>query len=42
MLPQAERIGSGILTLPLFPAMHDEDPARVCSALASACRSLLQ
>jgi dTDP-4-amino-4,6-dideoxygalactose transaminase len=40
MLPHAERIGSGILTLPLFPAMQDGDPARVCAALAQACRSL--
>ena len=40
-LPQAERIGRGILTLPLFPAMHDDDPDRVCRHLAAACRSLL-
>ena len=38
MLPQAERIGRGILTLPLFPAMRDSDVARVCSSLANACR----
>jgi len=40
-LPQAERIGRGILTLPLFPAMHDADPDRVCQALAASCRVLL-
>ena len=40
-LPQAERIGRGILTLPLFPAMHDADPDRVCQALAASCRALL-
>lgn len=41
MLPEAERIGAGILTLPLFPAMRDQDVARVCNALASACQTLL-
>jgi len=40
-LLQAERIGRGILTLPLFPAMHDADPDRVCQALAASCRVLL-
>jgi dTDP-4-amino-4,6-dideoxygalactose transaminase len=40
MLPQAERIGRGILTLPLFPAMNDADPQRVCAALASTCKAL--
>jgi len=34
--PHAERIGAGIVTLPLFPAMRDADVARVCAALASA------
>jgi dTDP-4-amino-4,6-dideoxygalactose transaminase len=41
LLPQAERIGAGILTLPLFPAMRDDDPARACAVLARACRRLL-
>lgn len=40
MLPHTERIGRGILTLPLFPAMDDGAPARVCAALADACRRL--
>jgi dTDP-4-amino-4,6-dideoxygalactose transaminase len=40
MLPHAERIGRGILTLPLFPAMHDNDPQRVCAALAKTCKKL--
>jgi dTDP-4-amino-4,6-dideoxygalactose transaminase len=41
MLPQAERIGRGILTLPLFPALRDADVARICQSLATACKSLL-
>lgn len=40
-LPQAERIGRGILTLPLFPSMSRDDVQRVCRSLADACRSLL-
>ncbi len=40
-LPNAERIGRGILTLPLFPAMGRDDVERVCRSLADACRSLL-
>jgi dTDP-4-amino-4,6-dideoxygalactose transaminase len=36
--PHAERIGRGIATLPLFPAMSDGDVERVCAA---ARRSLL-
>jgi dTDP-4-amino-4,6-dideoxygalactose transaminase len=40
-LPQAERIGRGILTLPLFPSMSRDDVQRVCRSLAQACRSLL-
>jgi dTDP-4-amino-4,6-dideoxygalactose transaminase len=32
--PQAERLGAALLTLPLFPQMTDEDPLRVCRALA--------
>ena len=30
--PHAERIGRSIVTLPLFPAMKDEDVERVCAA----------
>jgi dTDP-4-amino-4,6-dideoxygalactose transaminase len=41
MLPHAERVGRGILTLPLFPALHDSDVARVCASLAASCRRLL-
>jgi len=40
-LPQAERIGRAILTLPLFPSMSRDDVRRVCRSLADACRSLL-
>lgn len=32
--PQAERIGAGIITLPLFPTMQDADVDRVCAALS--------
>lgn len=42
MLPHSERIGRSILTLPLFPAMTDSDPDRVCRELAAACKSLLK
>jgi hypothetical protein len=31
--PEAERIGAGIVTLPLFPAMRDADVDRVCEAV---------
>ena len=34
-LPQAERIGRGIATLPLFPAMADADVDRVCDAVSA-------
>ena len=40
-LPNAERIGRSILTLPLFPAMTDDDTERVCLALADVCKRLL-
>lgn len=33
--PVAEDIGRRIVTLPLFPAMHDADVDRVCTALAA-------
>ncbi len=39
-LPAAERIGRGILTLPLFAQMATEDTDRVCFQLALACRQL--
>jgi len=32
--PQAERIGAGIVTLPLFPAMLEQDVDRVCAQSA--------
>jgi len=41
MLPQAERVGRGILTLPLFPALRDGDVARICQSLATTCKRLL-
>jgi dTDP-4-amino-4,6-dideoxygalactose transaminase len=31
--PHAERVGHSILTLPLFPAMHDEDIVRIAKGL---------
>jgi dTDP-4-amino-4,6-dideoxygalactose transaminase len=31
--PHAERVGRSILTLPLFPAMHDEDIVRIAKGL---------
>jgi dTDP-4-amino-4,6-dideoxygalactose transaminase len=37
-LPNAERIGRGILTLPLFPALRSSDVERVCDELAASCR----
>ena len=36
--PHAERVGAGILTLPLFPAMRDADIGRVCGALDAVLR----
>ncbi len=38
--PIAERIGAGIVTLPLFPAMQDEDVDRVCAAVSDCLRAL--
>ncbi|WP_454766365.1 DegT/DnrJ/EryC1/StrS family aminotransferase [Cupriavidus campinensis] len=40
MLPHAERIGRGIVTLPLFPAMHAADVERVCATLSETCKRL--
>jgi dTDP-4-amino-4,6-dideoxygalactose transaminase len=34
--PHAERVGRSIVTLPLFPAMKDEDVTRVCEAARKA------
>jgi len=36
--PHAERIGKGIVTLPLFPAMERADVERVCEAVSRALR----
>ena len=36
--PHAERVGRGIVTLPLFPAMRDGDVERVCRAVAQVLR----
>ncbi len=38
--PVAERIGRGIATLPLFPAMRDQDVDRVCELAARCVRTL--
>lgn len=38
MFPQAERIGTGIVTLPLFPAMTQADVQRVCEAVTDSLR----
>lgn len=40
MLPVAERIGRGIVTLPLFPAMQTADVERVCATLSETCKRL--
>jgi dTDP-4-amino-4,6-dideoxygalactose transaminase len=32
--PHAERVGRSIATLPLFPAMHEQDVDRVCAQIA--------
>jgi dTDP-4-amino-4,6-dideoxygalactose transaminase len=37
--PQAERIGSATVTLPLFPDMADADVERVCTAVAEIIRN---
>jgi dTDP-4-amino-4,6-dideoxygalactose transaminase len=38
--PHAERVGSGTVTLPLFPAMTGDDVVRVCAAAAEAIAEL--
>jgi dTDP-4-amino-4,6-dideoxygalactose transaminase len=40
-LPQSERIGQGILTLPLFPSLAEDAVPRIVSALAECCRERL-
>ncbi|WP_423198707.1 MULTISPECIES: DegT/DnrJ/EryC1/StrS family aminotransferase [unclassified Cupriavidus] len=40
MLPHAERIGRGIVTLPLFPAMQPADVERVCEIFTETCKRL--
>lgn len=42
MLPHAERIGRGIVTLPMFPAMQAADVERVCATLSETCKRLLK
>lgn len=39
-LPHTETIATGILTLPLFPQMHDNDVLRVCDALKQVLHTL--
>jgi dTDP-4-amino-4,6-dideoxygalactose transaminase len=36
--PRAERLGRSLVTLPLFPAMRDEDVDRVCEAARKALK----
>jgi dTDP-4-amino-4,6-dideoxygalactose transaminase len=38
--PHAERIGHSIVSLPLFPAMQDDDVDRVCASLVQVLRRL--
>ncbi len=40
--PNAEKVGRETVTLPLFPAMRDEDVDRVCAALEAVLRPVLQ
>jgi len=39
--PLAEQVGDGIVTLPLFPRMTDDDVVRVCTAVTSIMREAL-
>jgi dTDP-4-amino-4,6-dideoxygalactose transaminase len=41
MFPHAERIGRGILTLPLYPSLTEGDVGRIVTSLAEACQRLL-
>ncbi|MGA2023304.1 MAG: DegT/DnrJ/EryC1/StrS aminotransferase family protein [Steroidobacteraceae bacterium] len=38
--PHAERIGRGIVTLPLFPAMREQDVDRVCEQAARVLKAI--
>ncbi len=40
--PVAEHIGDSTITLPLFPAMRDDDVDRVCTAVSATLREALQ
>lgn len=40
--PHAERVGAGIATLPLFPAMSEGDVERVCGACAEVLSEVLR
>jgi dTDP-4-amino-4,6-dideoxygalactose transaminase len=40
--PVAQRIGDSTVTLPLFPAMRDEDVDRVCAAVSAVLRPALR
>lgn len=40
--PVAEDIGRRTITLPLFPAMHDEDVKRVCTSLSNIIKPVLK
>jgi hypothetical protein len=40
--PHAERIGAGIVTLPLFPTMTEADVDRVCTGVRDILRPLLR
>ncbi|GBL46200.1 UDP-4-amino-4-deoxy-L-arabinose--oxoglutarate aminotransferase [Sulfuriferula multivorans] len=40
--PHAERVGAGIATLPLFPAMTEADVERVCAACAEVLNEVMQ
>jgi hypothetical protein len=37
--PIAERIGAGIVTLPMFPAMQESDVERVSATVSTVIRS---
>ena len=41
MLPHTERVGRSIVTLPLFPALGDDDVPRICRSLADVCKRFL-
>jgi dTDP-4-amino-4,6-dideoxygalactose transaminase len=40
--PHAERVGRGIVTLPLFPGMSEGDVERVCAAAKRVIAGMLQ